>query len=275
MTALPHERHWFQALENGRSVGPARTLLKPAAHIYRKLQSEETPRHPRAAKRHLRLILSSIAVYKALINRGLTEDDARHVVNRAAVSHAASRAQILKQVATFPFAFTLFRRLAPCILKADHIDAAFSVKWRRRTSNEIAFDVTRCMYLDVFSRHGCGRLTEFFCAIDDMWYAPLAPNAFWERAGTLATGTSCCDFHFQDDRYRTPKEMSSTPKPRFPLFSPVSLPAVTRSGSIIADGLGRFGPIDRSESRWSSHRKGVGSSSSLKVFGFEDSLQKS
>ncbi|MBE5793532.1 MAG: L-2-amino-thiazoline-4-carboxylic acid hydrolase [Clostridiales bacterium] len=59
---------------------------------------------------------------------------------------------------------------------------------------KFAVDMTRCPYLDTYTRYGYPELTQFACRADDLTYGQLHPKLVWGRTQTLGMGGSCCEF---------------------------------------------------------------------------------
>lgn len=72
----------------------------------------------------------------------------------------------------------------------------FTVEWKRNDSNEIHFDIARCLYRDMCEKYCCPELCTVFCQSDITAFSGYEPKIRFERAGTLGEGADCCDFHF-------------------------------------------------------------------------------
>jgi hypothetical protein len=57
----------------------------------------------------------------------------------------------------------------------------------------LAFNIHRCLTLEILTARGAPELTPLFCATDD-WLAALMPKIRWERTQTLGRGGATCDF---------------------------------------------------------------------------------
>ena len=111
---------------------------------------------------------------------------------------ATGRRRRLALLKKLPGAYALFRLATPLALWAGYSRAGFELRWRERGRHAVAFDVTRCLYVDIFRRYGALELVPVFCAVDDYWYEQLRPVIGWHRTTTLATGGRCCDFRYEN-----------------------------------------------------------------------------
>lgn len=81
-------------------------------------------------------------------------------------------------------------------MKKKYPIEGFTVEWKRNDSNEIHFDIARCLYRDMCEKYCCPELCTVFCQSDITAFSGYEPKIRFERAGTLGEGADCCDFHF-------------------------------------------------------------------------------
>lgn len=148
------------------------------------------------ARVNLRLASATIAAYRALLDEGIEEADARGLIadivwavyekmgraawslSRLAAGHPAQRLRISTQIARrFPFG-------PPSYLMEDVKDG-----------DAVAFDVRRCPIAEYFIASGLPELCiDTWCnqdyALAEMWESRLV------RSGTLASGGDRCDFRW-------------------------------------------------------------------------------
>ena len=94
-----------------------------------------------------------------------------------------------------PFTYGLFKMFAKSLLKKKYPIVGFTVEWKRNDSNEIHFDIARCLYRDMCEKYCCPELCTVFCQSDITAFSGYEPKIRFERAGTLGEGADCCDFH--------------------------------------------------------------------------------
>ena len=90
----------------------------------------------------------------------------------------------------------LFKMFAKSHIKKKYPIEGFTVEWKRNDSNEIHFDIARCLYRDMCEKYCCPELCTVFCQSDITAFSGYEPKIRFERAGTLGEGADCCDFHF-------------------------------------------------------------------------------
>lgn len=69
----------------------------------------------------------------------------------------------------------------------------------RNDSNEIHFDIARCLYRNMCEKYCCPELCTVFCQSDITAFSGYEPKIRFERAGTLGEGADCCDFHLSTE----------------------------------------------------------------------------
>lgn len=193
---FPDAARWRAAICATANSLLAANVWEDSQRNFATLASAELPLHPLAAKVHLRQILPSIAVALAAREHRLPAEDARAVIRDVAFKNAMWKSIFLRVLKYLPGAFLLFRLVTPRVLHADYLSAGFKVSWIENSSRSLAFDVTRCLYVDLFEKYDVRDIAPIFCEIDDLWYAPLAPRIGWCRTGTIAEGADRCDFKF-------------------------------------------------------------------------------
>ena len=90
----------------------------------------------------------------------------------------------------------LFKMFAKSHMKKKYPIEGFTVEWKRNDSNEIHFDIARCLYRNMCEKYCCHELCTVFCQSDITAFSGYEPKIRFERAGTLGEGADCCDFHF-------------------------------------------------------------------------------
>ena len=197
---LPNRRRWKKAIFSQLDRDVSERLLKAMRAKYFEISSVE--QHPAAAKEHLKEILPSVALHLSAREIGVPIDVSLEIIKLVAMENAKVKARYLKAIKYLPGSFRLFRIFSPRILKRDFEKAGFKVEWVENSQNRIAFNINKCLYVDLFRKYDCIETCQIYCSIDDFWYEPLAPVISWKRTGTLARGAKCCDFRFHSNRGR-------------------------------------------------------------------------
>lgn len=191
---FPHQATWKSAIASRFDPKTAKQLWLATRAKYVELSHIE--KHPTAAEEHLAAIVPSIALHLSARDIGLPTDLSLDIIHNVAMQNAKAKARFMKVLKHVPGAFRLFRFFSPRILKRDYAKAGFEVEWIEESQNRIAFNIKKCLYVDLFRKYDCVEIGPIYCRIDDYWYEPLAPTIHWTRTGTLASGASCCDFRF-------------------------------------------------------------------------------
>jgi hypothetical protein len=156
------------------------------------------PRFPQRILRvHLhQVILPGLALYETLLDEGgdqafvLAEVEALFEATFGRFSAAMS---LLNKV---PDSFSLFRWITRRTLQLGFPAAGWEITTVQDDEHCIAFDYTRCFYLDVLTAYGVPELAPLYCKMDDMLYESLPAAIAWHRSGTLAQGADRCDFRW-------------------------------------------------------------------------------
>ena len=139
-----------------------------------------------------RTILPCIALYKALLNSGLAQDDAYAGMRTYMLDRSAARTHsTAAKLELIPGFYDLYSRIFLKVVRTSDL-------WESRQSSERDhFDVTikKCLWHTACAEHGCPELCRLFCDSDNVTYGGLRKLGF-TRTKTLGYGGDCCDFHF-------------------------------------------------------------------------------
>jgi hypothetical protein len=143
-----------------------------------------------------KIILPGLALYQVL----LTETDDRAAVlaeiEELFTATFGRFSRVMSLLNTLPDAFTLFRWITRRTLQLGFPPAGWAIEAVQDDEHCIAFDYTRCFYLDVLTAYGAQELAPLYCKMDDMLYESLPAAIVWHRSGTLAQGHDRCDFRW-------------------------------------------------------------------------------
>ena len=194
---MPHLRTFQRGLAANYGEAAAATLAARIQACYDQYYATR-PRFAQPALRwHLtQQILPGLALYTVLrdneVKQALTPGTALKETG-ALIERLDILARWLPLLRYVPFAFPLFRlfgRLAMLLYPKQGWD----IQMVEQSPNRVAFNISRCFYLDVLTAYGAPELTAHFCYLDDVAYAALPPSIKWERTTTLARGGPYCDF---------------------------------------------------------------------------------
>ena len=133
---------------------------------------------------------------QALREAGFHQERALEYVRRETRKAAEAKREEMRRMARLPFAYAIYRLGVRRFMKRNFPEEGWRTEWVRCDGREIHFDLYRCLYWDVTQAHGCPELCCVYCENDDVSFSGLLPKIRFVRAGTLAKGAACCDFHF-------------------------------------------------------------------------------
>jgi hypothetical protein len=145
---------------------------------------------------HLRYyILPGLAFYQLLREDGHSQEAALAVVDETFERLGAPNRRQMKLLGRLPFIYPFLRIYIKTAMQ-QYPDAGWQLEWVENSPNAIRFNMKRCFYHDVLSRHGAPELTAYFCKIDDRVYGEMSPYLEWRRTQTIGRGAAECDFCF-------------------------------------------------------------------------------
>jgi len=194
---MPHLNVWQRALGQSQSEIGAAVLAGRMQTRYEDLYA----RRPRFAHRVLRvhldkIVLPGLALYQTLLEEN---DDRKAVLAEVETLFETTFvrfSRVISLLNAFPDSFTWFRRITRRTVQVGFPPAGWEIKPVQDDERCIAFDYTRCFYLDLLTVYGVPELAPLYCKMDDMLYESLPSQIVWRRSGTLAQGDECCDFRW-------------------------------------------------------------------------------
>ena len=174
-----------------------RALFQRTETLCRELAEHEDDRGSAAVRDHLhRKLFPPMAYYQALREAGFHQERALEYVRRETRKAAEAKREEMRRMARLPFAYAIYRLGVRRFMKRNFPEEGWRTEWVRCDGRELHFDLYRCLYWDVTQAHGCPELCCVYCENDDVSFSGLLPKIRFVRAGTLAKGAACCDFHF-------------------------------------------------------------------------------
>lgn len=131
-------------------------------------------------------ILPSIAIYRVTNNYDF--------IDKYLLNHYTKISKRYKKYGKMPLFFTMFKVSVKNYLKKSD---QFNYLWVKGTADEVAFNITKCYYKEMFDKYKCSLLCPLFCRNDDIVYGSMSKNVVMSRKGSIATGNTCCDFKFK------------------------------------------------------------------------------
>lgn len=142
-------------------------------------------------------MLPAISLYKTLIayykddkDKALTDTDQMMQIMRLETKEKN------KHLGAMFCGYGLFKMFVKKHMNKHYPSEGWNVKWVKKNSKEIHFNMKSCIYVDVTKQCGCPELCPLFCKNDDVTMSGYMPGIKFERKGTLALGADVCDFHY-------------------------------------------------------------------------------
>jgi hypothetical protein len=155
-------------------------------------------RENRVVGGHLRQnVLPGYACYKALVNVGVSQEQAIDFVELEMCKAVERMAKLCRILSTKSFAFPVFKLAFTFGMKFGYPKEGWTTQMIENSKNKVRFNITACLYCEELEKRNALALCRAFCQTDHAAYDPLAPSVIFERKGTLATTGIKCDFCFR------------------------------------------------------------------------------
>ena len=142
------------------------------------------------------LILPGLALYQVLQEEGLDQGAALAETQELFEGVFGRLATVPRFLATLPDPFDAFRRVARTAIRAGFPPSGWDAEWTEDSDTCLAYNVRRCIYLEVLTSYGSPELTALYCRMDDLTFEGLPASITWERTKTLGQGGDVCDFRW-------------------------------------------------------------------------------
>ncbi len=137
-------------------------------------------------------IISNIALYRCLIEKGIAKNEAKELVQEYSFHIANQAHRVLKTLFFIPGFFNVFRFIMKKGMAGDEI-------WKSRILDDdvgrYRVDVLSCLWADTCEFFHCPELCEIFCLCDHIVFGNIEGFVF-ERSRTLGMKGEKCDFCF-------------------------------------------------------------------------------
>lgn len=140
----------------------------------------------------IQTILPRIALYKAMLQDGLSSEEVYHHMQKYMMDIVAKQKHLsMEKMEKIPCFYFLYSNI---FLKVVHKTDLWESTQKHGKGY---FDVTmkKCLWHTACVENGCAELCHLFCDVDNVTYGELKKLGF-SRTKTLGYGGDCCDFHF-------------------------------------------------------------------------------
>lgn len=150
-----------------------------------------------ALRRHLTMgIIPCAACYLAMLDCGVGRDQALAFL-RDLVTKNTEKAGLLMRRLCGWIPMPLFRRAVKMMILAGYPASGWTIEWQAGKRNEVAFHMSRCLYVTAFAKLQVSELCSIYCDADYAMFKPLKPKIRFIRQSTLTQGAPHCDFCFR------------------------------------------------------------------------------
>jgi hypothetical protein len=198
---VPYLKTWRKKLAGKINKEAAAKVITGTQAQYETLFSQTEQPENKALRRHLNdVLLPGIALYRALINAGQGREESLETVELLYRAILKRRRNLMAVMGRMPFAFYTFKKITRRSMKSMFPPEGWDVQWPDEGPDCLAFDMSRCYYLDITKKLGVSELMPVFCDCDDFMFEALSPKLIWKRTKTLGRGDEVCDFRFYRGR---------------------------------------------------------------------------
>lgn len=191
---MPHKKLWQRTLTRETDSKKAKDVISCAQEHYDRLRNSRESYTQKVLETHLdRHIFPHLALYQALLDNDFDRPEAFGLTQTLHFKSLKWKKRFFKFLAGLPFSFRIVRFLTPRILKSQHPDPAWEIRWLENSPTCVHFEVLTCFYNDMVAAHGCPELAVVFCNGDDFVFDNIAPHIKWGRTQTITRGSHCCD----------------------------------------------------------------------------------
>jgi hypothetical protein len=189
---------WEKVIKELYGFENARTIIPDVRRELTALLTETPMPYDRTLKWHLREnILPGLALYRVLLkenngNQQMAIQSVESVVRAWTLSRSYLMMLPLK---ILPAPFFWFRLVFPQVMK-KYPAVGWDIALVEDSNERVAFDITRCYYLNTLIALKAPELTASFCKGDDVMAELFPTSLSFIRPHTLGRGDQVCDFQY-------------------------------------------------------------------------------
>jgi hypothetical protein len=195
---MPGLATWQGVLAEKHGSAATRQLAGQIRQRYAALLSERPlPENPILRKHATENILPGLALYQILLQE-LNDDRQAALAEVDAALRAWTLAKsrlLLAPLKLLPAPFRVFKLAFAQMMKKFPVEG-WDFTFIENNDDKIAFNGTRCFYLNTLSAYGAPELTASFCKTDDVMAELFPPEVKFVRPHTLGRGDAVCDFQY-------------------------------------------------------------------------------
>ena len=182
------EAFLIEEFGNDRAAG----LFASQEKTLHALIESESNKSEKQMEKLIQRIFPCIALYKALMESGISQEEAyAHVCKYMLANVAAQQHASMLRMELVPGFYAIYSKMFIKVMRMSDL-------WKSTQSRgKDFFDVTisKCLWHTACTEKGCAEMCRLFCDVDNVSYGGLKKIGF-SRTKTLGYGGDCCDFHF-------------------------------------------------------------------------------
>jgi hypothetical protein len=190
--------HWESIVQKHYPAGTATRLIYSLRQNYADLLAgQPLPDQPKLRWHAVEHIFPGLALYRAILREHGGDGEAALVevdliFRLWMVERKRLQGLLLKVV---PLPFSLFRQIARWTMRVYPAEG-WDFEPVEDSPERVAFNATRCFYLNTLTACGAPELTASFCKLDDIHAETFPANVRFIRPHTLGRGDTLCDFQY-------------------------------------------------------------------------------
>jgi hypothetical protein len=189
---------WRQVLIRQHGAEKAGQLTEAVRQQRSVLIAEASMPENQALREHLKKnILPGLALYQVLLREHAGDQSAAlaEVDDAFRNETLATYRLLFTPLKVLPAPFRLLKFIFPQMMK-QYPAEGWDINYIENSEDRVAFNITRCFYLNSLTAYGSPELTASFCKGDDMMAECFPPGIRFVRLHTLGRGDALCDFQY-------------------------------------------------------------------------------
>ena len=192
-----YAKYYRKILENEGIGNADERMTLYETRLRNMYNSEEFAKHNIYPSTNVYFVYAVVAMCLELKDAGYTDDRIVPMVEKSMEGRWSAFVKILKFIDLFPFCFSVVRIWN----RSDHADRVkdSSVTYDDFSlgKKKIEYNISKCMYVEMFAHYGIRPLCKIFCNTDLIAYSGLTRHVKFVRHSDLSDGNACFDEIFK------------------------------------------------------------------------------
>ena len=188
-----YSKYYRKVLMNEGSKDIDRRMSSYETRLKEMYNSNEFASHNIYPSTNVPFVYAVIAMCLELKSAGYTDDRIIPLIEKSMEKRWNAFVKILQFIDLFPFSFSIVRKWN----KSDHADRvkdrSITYDYFNLEKGKIEYNISKCMYVEMFSFYGIRPLCKIFCNTDRIAYSGLTRHVDFIRHSDLSDGDACFD----------------------------------------------------------------------------------